>query len=65
SSITELQMSLNLIQAIKDASLENGDLDAETLARLRDLPTHPLEINDPALRYALDLFLAATHGSEK
>lgn len=39
-------------------------MDAETLARLRDPPTEPLDISDPTLRYSLDLFLAATHGSE-
>ncbi|KAJ7869672.1 hypothetical protein B0H13DRAFT_2350823 [Mycena leptocephala] len=63
SSIAELQTTLDFIQAVKDASLDNGDLDDETLALLRDPPTEPLDVSDPALRYSLDLFKATTHGS--
>ncbi|KAJ6609727.1 hypothetical protein B0H10DRAFT_2295423, partial [Mycena sp. CBHHK59/15] len=38
-------------------------LDDETLALLRNPPTEPLDVSDPALRYSLDLFKATTHGS--
>lgn len=56
---------MDFIHAVKNASLENGDLDDETLARLRDPPTEPLDISDPALRYSLDNFLATTNASEE
>jgi hypothetical protein len=64
TAIKDLQVSQDFIAAVKNASLDNGDLDAETVARLRNPITEPLNISDPALRYSLDLFLAATTGSE-
>ncbi|KAK7040581.1 hypothetical protein R3P38DRAFT_3180469 [Favolaschia claudopus] len=49
----------------ENASLDNGDLDSDSLARLRDPPTHPIEINNADLRFTLDIFLAATRASEE
>ncbi|KAJ7236354.1 hypothetical protein C8J57DRAFT_1088237, partial [Mycena rebaudengoi] len=63
SSIAELQTALDFIEALKRASLDNGDLDDETLHRLGDPPTEPLDISDPAMRFCLDIFHATTHGS--
>jgi hypothetical protein len=63
--IEDLQISLDFIAAVKNASLDNGDLDAETLHRLRNPSTKAIDVSDPAERYSLDLFLAATHGSEE
>ncbi|KAJ6611698.1 hypothetical protein B0H10DRAFT_1808959, partial [Mycena sp. CBHHK59/15] len=65
SAIEDLQIALDFIEAIKNASLDNGDLDPETLARLRHPPEEILDLSDPALRYSLDLFLATTHASKK
>jgi hypothetical protein len=65
SSIEDLQIALDFIQAVKNASLDNGDLDDETLERLRDPSTEPLDISDPAHRYSLDNFLATTNASEE
>lgn len=64
SAIKELQTALDFIAAVKNASLDNGDLDADTISRLQDPPTVPVDVSDPALRYSIDLFLAATNGSE-
>ncbi|KAJ6490663.1 hypothetical protein C8R47DRAFT_1071048 [Mycena vitilis] len=63
-TIAELQLALDFIDAVKGASLDNGDLDPETLARLRNPAEEPIDVSDPAERYSLDLFLAATHSSE-
>ncbi|KAJ7092162.1 hypothetical protein C8R44DRAFT_647108, partial [Mycena epipterygia] len=65
TAIADLQNALDFIEAVKNASLDNGDLDEETLSRLRNPLTEPLDISDPAMRFSLDLYLAATHGSEK
>jgi hypothetical protein len=54
---------LDFIQAIRDASRDNGDLDSDTPARLHDPPTEPLDVSDPVLRFSLDLFKATTHSS--
>ncbi|KAK7040579.1 hypothetical protein R3P38DRAFT_2769014 [Favolaschia claudopus] len=64
-SARSLKTSLEFISAVKDASLDNGDLDSDSLARLRDPPTHPIEINNADLRFTLDIFLAATRASEE
>ncbi|KAJ6494420.1 hypothetical protein C8R45DRAFT_824679, partial [Mycena sanguinolenta] len=63
SSISDLQTALEFIQAVRNASLDNGDLDSETLASLRNPPTEPLDISDPVMRFSLKLWLNATHGS--
>ncbi|KAF8130931.1 hypothetical protein K438DRAFT_1999111 [Mycena galopus ATCC 62051] len=49
SSIAELQTTLDFIQAVKDASLENGDLDTDTLSRLCNPLTEPLDLSDPVM----------------
>ncbi|KAJ6538148.1 hypothetical protein B0H19DRAFT_1270510, partial [Mycena capillaripes] len=64
STVEDLQLALEFIDVVKNASLDNGDLDLETLARLRDPPTEPVDVSDPDIRFTLDLFLATTHGSE-
>lgn len=63
SSIPDIQTALDFIKAVKDASLDNGDLDEETLARLRDPPTEPLDISDAMLRFSLDLYKSTSRGS--
>ncbi|KAK6978272.1 hypothetical protein R3P38DRAFT_2809258 [Favolaschia claudopus] len=65
TTVDDLKTSLEFISAVKDASLDNGDLDSDTLARLRDPPTHSIEINNADLRFTLDIFLATTHASEE
>jgi hypothetical protein len=56
TSITELQKALNFIQAFKEGSLDNGDLDDESLRRLRDPPAQPPAISNPVMRFSLDHF---------
>ncbi|KAJ7220422.1 hypothetical protein B0H12DRAFT_1031662, partial [Mycena haematopus] len=62
--VEDLQLALDFTAAVTNASLANGDLDADTLARLQDPPTEPVDVSDRDLRFALDIFLATTHGSE-
>ncbi|KAJ7254942.1 hypothetical protein B0H12DRAFT_1016693, partial [Mycena haematopus] len=64
STVEDLQLALDFTAAVTNASLANGDLDADTLARLQDPPTEPVDVSDRDLRFALDIFLATTHGSE-
>ncbi|KAJ7359184.1 hypothetical protein DFH08DRAFT_952349 [Mycena albidolilacea] len=65
SLIADLQEALEFIHTVNNPSLDNGDLDAETVARLCDPLMTPLDIIDPVDRHSLDTFLVATHGSVK
>lgn len=63
--IEDIQQALDFIQAVQNASLENGDLDDETVDRLRNPIQKQLDVSDPDLRHSLDLFLATSNASEK
>ncbi|KAJ6459140.1 hypothetical protein C8R47DRAFT_1328050 [Mycena vitilis] len=65
AKVKELKTALMFIEAVKNASLDNGDLDEDALHRLRNPSREPVDVSDPAERYSLALFLATTHGSEQ
>lgn len=46
--IQDLKTALDFITAVKNASLDNGDLDAETLNRLRNPSTQAIDLSNPA-----------------
>jgi len=62
--VEELRTSLAFIEALKRASLDDGDLDEDLLYRLRHPPQEPLDASDPDLRLSLDLFLSTLNASE-
>jgi hypothetical protein len=62
--VEELLLSLEFIDALKKASLDDGDLDKNVLNMLRNPPQEPLDASDPDLRLSLDLFLSTLNASE-
>lgn len=62
--VDDLKVALTFIDAVKKASLDNGDLDTETVERLRNPPQELLDVSDPDLRFSLDLFIATTTASQ-
>ncbi|KDQ52675.1 hypothetical protein JAAARDRAFT_198028 [Jaapia argillacea MUCL 33604] len=64
SPIPEIRIATDFINALKDATLDNGDLSPDVLDRLRNPITEPLNINNPDLLYSLELFLALNDSSE-
>ncbi|KAJ6457719.1 hypothetical protein C8R45DRAFT_844058, partial [Mycena sanguinolenta] len=63
--LEDLKVVLEFISAVENASLDNGDLDSETVHRLRNPIAAPLDISDPSLRFALDIFIATSNASEE
>jgi hypothetical protein len=62
--VEELRLSLEFIDALKRASLDDGNLDEGVVNMLRNPPQEPLDASDPDLRLSLDLFLATMNASE-
>ncbi|KAJ7145442.1 hypothetical protein C8R43DRAFT_953495 [Mycena crocata] len=48
SPVKDLQTALDFVSAVKNASLDNGDLDAEALERLRNPPREVMPVLTPA-----------------
>ncbi|KAF4587957.1 hypothetical protein EYR38_009918 [Pleurotus pulmonarius] len=65
ATLEHLQVAQQYISLIKAATLDNGGLDPETVAQLRDPEEGPVDISDPDLRLSIDLFLAMTNSSEQ
>ena len=63
--VEELHTAIAFIDALKSASLDDEDLDPETLERLRNPPKGLVNSIDPDLRLAIDLFLSATNASKE
>lgn len=65
--LDSLKTSLGFIQLIRDATLEDGysNLDAESLHRLRNPRTEPIDVSDPSLRLAIDLFSAISNSAQE
>ncbi|KIK23437.1 hypothetical protein PISMIDRAFT_100434 [Pisolithus microcarpus 441] len=62
----KLQRSMSFVQAIRNASLDDGiGLTGEALERLRNPPTEPLCVDDPYTTLALSMFIALEHSSER
>ncbi|KAF8521819.1 hypothetical protein JB92DRAFT_3141125 [Gautieria morchelliformis] len=64
-NVEELQDSLNFIRALRNASLDNGDLSEHYLIRLRNPPTHELRVDNPDELYSLKQYIASENASEK
>ena len=61
----EIDLSLQYIKALKNASLENGELDQKTLDRLRNPPQYPLSKSlDKPTQISLDVFLSLSNFSQ-
>ncbi|KAH7923569.1 hypothetical protein BV22DRAFT_1036129 [Leucogyrophana mollusca] len=63
--LDDLKYTQEFIDALKRASLDEGDLDAESLHRLRYPLTHTLDLSDRHLRLSIDLFLAVSNASQE
>ncbi|KAL6308758.1 hypothetical protein BKA93DRAFT_815112 [Sparassis latifolia] len=60
AQLSEMKLSMKFIRGLEQASLDDEGmrLDADTLERLRNPPCTTVDVTDPSLRLALDLFLA-------
>ena len=65
SRIYDLKPSLAFIWALELASLNDDDLDDETIACLQSPPEHTFEIDDKNELYSLKQYLAAEHSSQQ
>ncbi|KAF8156020.1 hypothetical protein B0H34DRAFT_622011, partial [Crassisporium funariophilum] len=65
SRIEHLRISQQFIKEIKNATLENGKLDEDTIARIRNPDQGPVDVSDPDTRLSLDLFMACDNASRK
>ncbi|KAF8962352.1 hypothetical protein BDZ97DRAFT_1123753 [Flammula alnicola] len=64
SSIEHLKIAQSFIEAIKNATLDNGKLDASATERLRNPDEEIIDISDPDTRFSLDLYMSCTNASE-
>ncbi|GBE89900.1 hypothetical protein SCP_1702260 [Sparassis crispa] len=65
--LSEAKLSMKFIRALEGASLEDEGmrLDADTLERLHHPPRNTVDIADPGLHLALNLFLAVGNSSQE
>ncbi|KDR65528.1 hypothetical protein GALMADRAFT_81760, partial [Galerina marginata CBS 339.88] len=63
--IEDLQNALEFKRALEKASLDNGDLDAEELDRLRNPVTKPVDIDDRDVLLSIKLFLSTSNASDQ
>ncbi|KAJ7758457.1 hypothetical protein DFH07DRAFT_958303 [Mycena maculata] len=65
SRIEDIQLSLDYIKCIQEATFENGGLEIDCVERLRDPIQEPIDISDPDLCLSLDLFMETSNSLEK
>jgi hypothetical protein len=65
SRIEHIKIAQQFIDEIAAATLENGKLDEDVIERLRNPDEGPVDISDPNVRLALDLFMACENSSQK
>lgn len=63
--IEDIQITIDFIKMVKEATLSNGGLDDDCIERLINPIQEELDISDPDLRFSLDLFLATSNSSER
>ncbi|KIM71552.1 hypothetical protein PILCRDRAFT_40162, partial [Piloderma croceum F 1598] len=63
--IADLHIALSFIDALKSASLDDENLDAEVLERLRHPLQELVDDIDPDLRLSIDLFLSTSNSSQQ
>ena len=65
AELPKLQRSMSFIQAIRNASLDDGiGLTDEALEQLRNPPKEPLRVDDQYTELALSMFIVLKHSSE-
>ena len=64
ATLDELNISLAFINLVQSATLDNGNLDEETIDRLRNPPQGLPDIDDLDLLLALKIYLATTKASQ-
>lgn len=62
--LEDLKIATAFVDAVRDATLENGNLPSHVLERLRNPPRGPRQDLDPDLRHSLELFISTLSGSE-
>jgi hypothetical protein len=63
-SLEDIKTTLKFIDLVRHATLDNGELDPDTIDRLRNPLQHPPDVDDPDLILALDIFLSTTSAAE-
>lgn len=64
ATLNDLKTTLQFINLLRNATLDDGTLDDEIIDRLRNPLQGPPEIDDPDLLLALKVFLATNNASE-
>ena len=64
SRIEHVKIAQAFIEEIKQATLDNGKLDATTTERLRHPDQGSVDLSDPNVRFSLDLYMACINSSE-
>jgi hypothetical protein len=65
SRIEHVKVAQQFIDEISAATFDNGKLDADVIERLRRPEEGPVDISDPDVRLALDLFMACENSSQQ
>ncbi|KAK7019697.1 hypothetical protein VNI00_017997 [Paramarasmius palmivorus] len=65
STIETVRITQQLIDAVKSATLDDGHCPAHVVERLRNPIEEEVDISDPSVRHAIDLYLATTNASEQ
>ncbi len=60
-----MKIALQFTQDLKNASLDNGKLDPDTLYRLRNPAQEPLAIEDEDVLFAIKLFFSTSDASQE
>jgi hypothetical protein len=65
--LSDLRESMEFIRALENAQLDDrfSKLSSAVINRLRDPPTYPPNINDPDLRFGLDLFISVINSPQE
>ncbi len=63
--LQDLKIALQFTQDLKNASLDNGKLDPDTLSRLRNPAQEPLAIEDEDVLFAIKLFFSTSDASQE
>jgi len=66
ATLEELRIAQEFIAALRNATLDNGDLPPEVVDRIRNPPTHKLDLDDDlAMRTGIELYLDTETASEE
>jgi hypothetical protein len=65
SHIEHVKLAQQFIDEISTATLDNGKLDDDVILHLRNPEEGPVDISDPNIRLALDLFMSCENASQQ